>query len=444
MPLNNLRKMVLASTISAVSLVANNGILILANDLGQDAEIQSIFEEASNVTSTELLVDGERPTQLRPDDDFDLSTSIVIKGRDYKSVIKRTVDNLVRKDRNDKTNATLDGLNKLTGSFEYVIEIPYRLDNRNVVVNCDSNAGSSVILSTPSVVNMSDRAIITTNVTIKWGDFLSNNLPHEAISKLRYFNQEEDFPDLNISLTTNRLGFDISDGNEKYRPNYNQNKTITGKFTSSTIKSDSNISLKYNITSSNDFYAENKEVTYSESLDSTLSIPSTSSQISIVQKKTRPNKPSNRPGYTTPSNPSQEGDFKVIRMYNPNSGEHLFTLSEAERINLVAHGWKVEQCDWWVPAKSNTPIYRLYNPNNGDHHYTTNASERDMLVGFGWSYEGPALYSADADGIPIYRMYNPNAKGAGSHHYTDSIEECNALRGFGWNFEGIAWYGTDK
>lgn len=93
-----------------------------------------------------------------------------------------------------------------------------------------------------------------------------------------------------------------------------------------------------------------------------------------------------------------------------------------------------------APAKSSEPVYRMYNPNAGEHHYTMNASERDMLKGKGWKYEGVGWYSAtNAGRAPVYREYNPNAR-SGSHNYTLSWAEHKHLGAIGWSLEGVAWY----
>ena len=130
----------------------------------------------------------------------------------------------------------------------------------------------------------------------------------------------------------------------------------------------------------------------------------------------------------------------MYRLYNPNSGEHVYTGSLQERSNLVTAGWQYEGIAWNAPTKHGTPVYRLFNPNNGDHHYTMSAQERDNLVAVGWKYEGVAWNSASASNVPMYRLYNPNAD-CGSHHYTGSTEERDYLVSLGWKFEGIGWYG---
>ena len=128
------------------------------------------------------------------------------------------------------------------------------------------------------------------------------------------------------------------------------------------------------------------------------------------------------------------------RLYNPNSGEHFYTSSTAEKDNLVSVGWKYEGEGWKAPSWSNVPVYRLYNPNAGDHHYSMSKAERDNLVAVGWSYEGIGWYSDEAKTVPLYRQYNPNAT-TGSHNYTTSKAENDHLVSLGWKEEGIGWYG---
>lgn len=148
--------------------------------------------------------------------------------------------------------------------------------------------------------------------------------------------------------------------------------------------------------------------------------------------------------------PISDGKYKVkwvhenvsmYRLYNPNSGEHFYTASAAEKNNLVKVGWRYEGIGWTAPENSNTPVYRLYNPNAGDHHYTMSASEKDNLVKAGWKCEGIGWYSDDDKGTPLYRQYNPNAI-AGAHNYTTSEAENDNLVSLGWKEEGIGWYGV--
>lgn len=135
-----------------------------------------------------------------------------------------------------------------------------------------------------------------------------------------------------------------------------------------------------------------------------------------------------------------EDTVPMHRLYNPNTGEHFYTGSDAEKDNLVAAGWGYEGIAWNAPKSTGAPVYRLYNPNAGDHHYTMSVEERDFLKSLGWQYEGVAWNSAGVDSVPMYRLYNPNAV-SGSHHYTSSSTERDYLAASGWHYEGIGWYG---
>ena len=136
-----------------------------------------------------------------------------------------------------------------------------------------------------------------------------------------------------------------------------------------------------------------------------------------------------------------EGAQTMYRLYNPNSGEHFYTGSFGEAVDLNRIGWTYEGDAWFAPLSSGTPVYRLYNPNAGDHHYTPDVKERNHLIDVGWKSEGIGWYSDDSESMPLYRLYNPNALGAGAHHYTADKEERDNLKSIGWKDEGIGWYG---
>ena len=131
----------------------------------------------------------------------------------------------------------------------------------------------------------------------------------------------------------------------------------------------------------------------------------------------------------------------MYRMYNPNTGEHLYTASQVERDSMVASGWKYEGVMWRAPGASSTPVYRLYNPNTHDHHYANTLNEYETCMRSGWKGEGVAFYSDDARGVPVYRLFNPNVTGVGTHHYTTSTAERNANVKSGWKYESVGWYG---
>ncbi len=161
------------------------------------------------------------------------------------------------------------------------------------------------------------------------------------------------------------------------------------------------------------------------------------------------------------------GDFTLdqpynamLRLYNPNSGEHFYTSKYGEKDLLVEAGWRFEGIGFYAPddsvALSNLKaIYRLYN--GTDHHYAT-AGEAELLAEYGWTNEGLAFYSdetvdptrrdqaflwGDTDNqVAMYRLYNPNAT-VGQHHYTSSRGERDLLQSAGWTLEGVGFYGID-
>lgn len=143
------------------------------------------------------------------------------------------------------------------------------------------------------------------------------------------------------------------------------------------------------------------------------------------------------PTQPTPGKPATKA-INLYRVYNPNTGEHLYTTSTFERDSLVRLGWKNEGIAYKVSstATGNQAVYRLYNKNNGKHFYTTSSYEKNQLVKAGWYYENIAWY-APTQGTKVYRAYNPNN---GEHLYTTSAYEVSSITKVGWKAEGIAWY----
>lgn len=134
-----------------------------------------------------------------------------------------------------------------------------------------------------------------------------------------------------------------------------------------------------------------------------------------------------------------ESAIPTYRLYNPYSGEHLYTLSVDEKKSLVRAGWNDEGTCWYVPDESTAPVYRLYNQYNGEHLYTTNHEEYVYLGSIGWSQEDIAFYSDNNQSITIYRLYNPY-EAVGTHLYTTNATEVASLVKLGWKDEGRAWY----
>ena len=140
---------------------------------------------------------------------------------------------------------------------------------------------------------------------------------------------------------------------------------------------------------------------------------------------------SNGGGATVKLNP-------VYRAYNPNNGEHLYTLDEKEYKHVASVGWDAEGVAFMAEEEKNgQALYRVYNPNSGLHHYTLDEKEKNTLVSFGWHDEKVAWYtSKKPQSAPVFRVYNPND---GNHHYTMNKQEKDVLVSYGWQDEGLAF-----
>lgn len=64
----------------------------------------------------------------------------------------------------------------------------------------------------------------------------------------------------------------------------------------------------------------------------------------------------------------------------------ISTSSFVEAKSIITAGWQYEHVGWNAPSTGD-PVYRLYNPNAGDHHFTLNSNEKVMLVNQGWRDE---------------------------------------------------------
>lgn len=138
-----------------------------------------------------------------------------------------------------------------------------------------------------------------------------------------------------------------------------------------------------------------------------------------------------------------KGETVAMRLYNPNTGEHLFSENGNEVQILSANGWSFEQFAW--KGEGDAQVYRLYNPwgRGGDHHYTTDKAEVEKCIKNGWSLDEGATLTVSstqkAGYLPVYRLYNPYEQDH-YHHFTTDRNEANARIADGWRDEGVAWY----
>lgn len=125
----------------------------------------------------------------------------------------------------------------------------------------------------------------------------------------------------------------------------------------------------------------------------------------------------------------------VLRLYNPYTGEHMYTIDESEKNNMVSAKWVYEGVAWKCPDPE-VPIYRMFNPYDGIHHFATPFEEANNLGANRWVCESVAFFGATS-GTPVYRLYN---KWNGQHHFTTDAAERDKLKNASWIDEGIAFY----
>lgn len=82
----------------------------------------------------------------------------------------------------------------------------------------------------------------------------------------------------------------------------------------------------------------------------------------------------------------KESDKAVYRMY---AGMHTYITDIGELHLLCENNWHFEGIAFH--SGGSIPVYRLYNPNTGDHLFTISGAEKDSLEG--WTYESIAFFA---------------------------------------------------
>ena len=126
---------------------------------------------------------------------------------------------------------------------------------------------------------------------------------------------------------------------------------------------------------------------------------------------------------------------EVLRLFNPFTDEHHWTMDRNEYDHLCADGWNGEGTAWTAPD-GGRKVYRMFNPYSGQHHWTLALHEAQVLWDHMWEFEGVTWYSGD-NGVAVWRLYNPYD---GQHMYTTSNNEHKELVRAGWDQEKIGFY----
>lgn len=127
------------------------------------------------------------------------------------------------------------------------------------------------------------------------------------------------------------------------------------------------------------------------------------------------------------------GSGDVYRLYNPNNGRHMLTMSQTERISLVKAGWNDEGVAFKVSAGGDR-VYRLYNQWTGEHLFTASLAEAQSLWDAQWEFEGVAFMS-NGD-VVVYRLYN---RYTDDHLLTVNFNEMASAAAAGWQQDGVAF-----
>ena len=130
-----------------------------------------------------------------------------------------------------------------------------------------------------------------------------------------------------------------------------------------------------------------------------------------------------------------EGDI-VYRFLETEDRTQFYTTSETERDSVIANLSNYEyEGESFVSAPNPEaenditgviPIYRLFNTDTGVHLYTNSEVERDVVADLpNYDLEGISYYGYESQvegSTPLYRLYNESLD---AHFYTPSLEERN-------------------
>lgn len=141
----------------------------------------------------------------------------------------------------------------------------------------------------------------------------------------------------------------------------------------------------------------------------------------------------------------------AYRFYNGGTGAHFYTTNDAERDQVQAtlsppysyEGAAFSVANAFSPGLA--PVHRFYNTQSGVHFYTISEAERANVVANlpQFNYEGVAYHASQVAGAgltPLYRFFVPSR---GFHFYTASAAERNHIQAnlnAIYNYEGVGYH----
>ena len=138
---------------------------------------------------------------------------------------------------------------------------------------------------------------------------------------------------------------------------------------------------------------------------------------------------------TSPMTAQAASGSELYCLYNPVSGEYLYTIDPAEKASLE-NAWIYEGVVCTMPSVSGSATYRLYDPVSTKHLYTSDEAEISKLTSEGWQKEGISYFVDEAQSAPVYRLFNPKT---GDHAFGGDVT-ASKLEQNGWTREGIAYF----
>jgi hypothetical protein len=139
---------------------------------------------------------------------------------------------------------------------------------------------------------------------------------------------------------------------------------------------------------------------------------------------------------------------KVHRFVNDNTGQHFYTIDEAEKYSVLQnYTWfryeGIGFCAYPTEQPETLPVYRFFNKDVGCHFYTLDEAEKgtDLQDDTCFRYEGIAFYvfsTEQPETLPVYRFFNKDIHG---HFYTlDEAEKDTVMQDCTWIYESVAFY----
>ena len=143
----------------------------------------------------------------------------------------------------------------------------------------------------------------------------------------------------------------------------------------------------------------------------------------------------------------------VHQLYNDNTSDHFFTISDEEATAAVmSYGYTYEKDAYRMPILSETPVYCMVCPGTAEHIYSADLA--DLTA---WCAAHPEYYlqgggeavwfSADDEtGVPVYQFFNKNQTADKASHMfvLGGSDDYNKLVQWGWQNDGIKFYAVGE